>query len=69
MIDVYKLDAGGKIATLVGHVRNDREIGDKLRLKSCLYQLHVIGKTPPTGRGNAAIYCVYKEELGRVTSK
>lgn len=69
MIDVYKLSADGNVATLVGQVRNDRDIGDKLSMKACLYPLHVIGKGLSSGGRGEAIYCVYENELGVIPFK
>ncbi len=66
MIYVYKLQADGDIAIHVGMIRKPREIGDKIRLKSCLYTLYVIGKGPATRQGGDAVYCVYKDELNSV---
>lgn len=56
MYTVYKLQANGNLAIEIGKVRKSYEIGEKLRLKSCLYELVVVRKD------EQAIYCKYKHE-------
>ena len=62
MIDVYKLSAGGQIATLVGKVHNSRDIGDKVRVKATTSPLRVIGRGPSSQPGSHAIYCVTEDD-------
>ena len=58
MIDVYKLSGDGRVATLVGKVHKNREVGDKVRVKTTTSPLRVIGKGLSSLPGSHAIYCV-----------
>lgn len=62
MLDVYKLSAGGQIATLVGKVHNSRDIGDRVRVKATTSPLRVIGQGPSSQPGSHAIYCVTEDD-------